>query len=89
MAELPEYRCSIFGWDVSASDVQRANEILHDIEANAVMTSVELSHLKQAQQVAQFPEASPILDELGELDITTMTPLEAINKLYEWKKKFG
>lgn len=69
--------------------VQRANEILKDLEEHAVTTSVEPSHLKQAQQVALFPEASPILDELGELDITTMTPLEAINKLYEWKKKFG
>ena len=69
--------------------VQRANEILQDLEEHAVTTSVEPSHLKPAQQVALFPEASPILDELNALDITTMTPLEAINKLYEWKKKFG
>ncbi|MEM7801927.1 MAG: DNA mismatch repair protein MutS [Chloroflexota bacterium] len=69
--------------------VQRAREILIDLEAHAVTTSVEPSHLKQAQQVALFPEASPILDELDALDITTMTPLEAINKLYEWKKKYG
>ena len=69
--------------------VQRANEILIDLEAHAVTTSVEPSHLKPAQQVALFPEASPILDEINKLDITTMTPLEAINKLYEWKKKYG
>lgn len=69
--------------------VQRANEILQDLEAHAVTTSFEPSHLKPAQQVALFPEASPLLDELNALDITTMTPLEAINKLYEWKKKFG
>ncbi|MFT5195264.1 MAG: DNA mismatch repair protein MutS [Cellvibrionaceae bacterium] len=69
--------------------VQRAKEILKDLEEHAVTTSVEPSHLKPAQQAALFPEASPILDELNELDITTMTPLEAINKLYEWKKKFG
>jgi DNA mismatch repair protein MutS len=50
---------------------------------------VEPSHLKSAQQVALFPETSPILEELGKLDVTTMTPLEAINKLYEWKKRYG
>lgn len=69
--------------------VNRAQEILHTLEAQAPTTSVEPSHLKTSQQMALFPEASPLLDELEQLDITTMTPLEAINKLYEWKKKYG
>lgn len=68
---------------------QRAREILKELELHAPTTAVEPSHLKSAQQVALFPETSPILDELGKLDVTTMTPLEAINKLYEWKKKYG
>lgn len=65
--------------------VQRAKEILADLRGmRSATTSVEPSHLKPAQQVALLPEASPILDELNKIDITTMmTPLEAINKLYE------
>jgi DNA mismatch repair protein MutS len=39
--------------------------------------------------MALFPESSPVLRELQGLDVTTMTPLEAINKLYEWKRKYG
>ena len=69
--------------------IQRANEILKELEDHAPTTAVEPSHLKPAQQIALFPETSPILDELKEIDITTMTPLEAINKLYEWKRRYA
>ena len=29
----------------------------------------------------------PVLEELGELDVDAMTPMEALAKLDEWKKK--
>ena len=57
--------------------------------AHAPTTSVTPSHLKPVQQAALFPESSPLLDELKELDVTSMTPLEAINKLYEWQRRYG
>jgi DNA mismatch repair protein MutS len=41
-----------------------------------------------SQQMALFPETNPMLDELKELDINTLSPIEALNKLYEWQKKF-
>ncbi|MFZ0548171.1 MAG: DNA mismatch repair protein MutS [Candidatus Promineifilaceae bacterium] len=69
--------------------IQRANEILGELEQHAPTAAVEPSHLKPAQQIALFPETSPILEELKEIDITAMTPLEAINKLYEWKRRYG
>jgi DNA mismatch repair protein MutS len=69
--------------------ISRANEILAELEAHAPTTSITPSHLRPAQQAALFPEASPFLEELTALDVTTMTPLEAINKLFEWKRKFG
>jgi DNA mismatch repair protein MutS len=68
--------------------VQRALVLLEDLEAHAPTTSVTPSHLKPAQQVALFPTASPLLEELSDLDITTMTPLEAMNKLYEWQRRY-
>ncbi|MEW5985296.1 MAG: DNA mismatch repair protein MutS [Chloroflexota bacterium] len=69
--------------------INRANEILKNLERQAPTTAVQPSHLGRPQQIALFPESSPVLDELAKLDVTTMTPLEAINKLYEWKRRFG
>ncbi len=68
--------------------IHRAREILKELEQHAPTAAVEPSHLKPAQQIALFPETSPILEELDRLDVTTMTPLEAINKLYEWKRRY-
>jgi DNA mismatch repair protein MutS len=68
--------------------INRANEILKELEQHAPTTAVEPSRFTTGQQVALFPESSPILDELSALDVNTLTPLEAINKLYEWKRKF-
>jgi DNA mismatch repair protein MutS len=68
--------------------VDRARAILHNLEQHAPTASVDPSHLKSAQQAALFPETSPILDELEEIDVTNMTPMDAINKLFEWKRRF-
>jgi DNA mismatch repair protein MutS len=35
-----------------------------------------------------FPESSPFLEELVGMDVTAITPLEAINKLYEWQRRY-
>ncbi len=69
--------------------INRANEILVDLEKHAPTATVEPSRLNQVAQAALFPESSPILDELDKLDVMAMTPLEAINKLYEWKRRYG
>ncbi|MCB8939828.1 MAG: DNA mismatch repair protein MutS [Ardenticatenaceae bacterium] len=68
--------------------INRANEILQELEEHAPTTAVEPSRLNSVQQMALFPESSPILDELQALDVNTMSPLEAINKLYEWKRRY-
>jgi DNA mismatch repair protein MutS len=68
--------------------INRAKEILENLERHAPTTSVEPSHLKSSQQMMLFPETSPILKELKALDVTSMTPLEAINKLYEWRRRY-
>ena len=58
-----------------------------DLEKHAPTAAVEPGRLSSGQQMVLFPEASPILEELKELDISAMTPLEAINKLYEWQRR--
>ncbi len=68
--------------------ILRAGEILRDLERHAPTAAVEPSRLSTGQQAALFPESSPFLDELAELDVNALTPLQAINKLYEWKKRY-
>ncbi len=69
--------------------VNRANEILKELERHAPTAAVEPSHLNPTQQIALFPETSPVVEELQKLDVNSLTPLEAINKLYEWKRRFA
>jgi DNA mismatch repair protein MutS len=66
--------------------IQRAGEILQTLEASSGRATHDNSIA--AQQLALFPETNPLLDELKELDVNTLSPLEALNKLYEWQKKF-
>jgi len=69
--------------------IRRAEEILENLEqevqgspAGAVPRRV--THV---QQLSLFPGSHPVLDELQELDLPSMSPLEAINKLYELQEK--
>jgi DNA mismatch repair protein MutS len=41
----------------------------------------------QVQQLSLFPASHPVLEELKGLDVSSMSPLEAINKLYELQEK--
>ena len=66
--------------------VQRANEILIELEKS----SGQAVHINPhaAQQAALFPETSPLIDELEAVDVDSLSPIEALNKLFEWKKRF-
>jgi DNA mismatch repair protein MutS len=66
--------------------VQRAGEILKQLEASSGK-AVRLSP-DSARQLALFPETNPLLDELKELDMNTLSPIEALNKLYEWQRRY-
>jgi DNA mismatch repair protein MutS len=66
--------------------VQRAGEILEQLQASsgkAVRLNPVMPH-----QLALFPETNPLLDELGALDMNTLSPIEALNKLFEWQKRY-
>ncbi len=41
-----------------------------------------------AQQMILFPETNPLIEELKSLDLNNFSPIEAINKLFEWQNKF-
>jgi DNA mismatch repair protein MutS len=67
--------------------IVRASEIMRQLEAS----SGKAIHLDPSmpQQMALFPETNPLLNELKELDINALSPIEALNKLYEWQRKFS
>ncbi|MCD6401394.1 MAG: DNA mismatch repair protein MutS [Anaerolineales bacterium] len=67
--------------------IQRADEILKQLEASSGRAININPHV--TQQMKLFPETNPLIDELKELDLNSLTPIEAINRLYEWKKKFS
>jgi DNA mismatch repair protein MutS len=64
--------------------IRRAEELLEELERG--------DHTHEAQQeptlqLSLFGEKNPVLDELESLDVDSLSPLEALNKLFEWKKK--
>ncbi len=66
--------------------VQRATQILQTLEASSGK-AVRVNPMT-VQQMVLFPETNPLLDELRGLDINTLSPIEALNRLYEWKRKY-
>jgi len=72
--------------------VHRAEEVLTELEKNGdvkVVPGVKpRSRQKTPQeQIPLFGQKSPVTDEILKLDISSMTPLEAITKLYELQRK--
>ena len=66
--------------------VLRAEEImqlLEDSSGKAVMMDPEMP-----KQMSLFPSTNPLLKELASLDINELSPLEALNLLFSWKKKY-
>ncbi len=66
--------------------IQRASEIMLELEKS----SGQAVHINPhaAQQVALFPETNPLLDELKLLDVNGLSPIEALNKLFEWQRHY-
>ena len=66
--------------------IQRATEIMAELEKSSGQ-AVRINP-QAAQQMALFPETNPLVEELKELDVNGLSPIEALNKLFEWQRKF-
>ncbi len=66
--------------------IHRAEEILRDLESNSHPAAIR-PRAPKATQLPLFSLSHPVLEEIKNLDIDSMTPLEALNKLYELKRK--
>ncbi len=63
--------------------IRRAEELLEELERG--------DHTHEAKQeptlqLSLFGEKNPVLSELESLDVDSLSPLEALNKLFEWKR---
>ena len=67
--------------------IQRANEIMLELEKTSGR-AVKIDPYA-ARQAALFPETNPLLDEIEKLDVNSLSPIEALNKLFEWQKRFA
>jgi DNA mismatch repair protein MutS len=74
------------------SVLHRAQEVLAELESDSHPRAApkgQRRHKYEAppQQIPFFGQKSPLFDELLKLDIDSLTPLEAITKLYELQQK--
>ena len=73
-----------------AAVVNRAWEVLTELEGKSSSPAANGRAAPpdvQAQQLSLLPTTSPVIDELLTLDVSSMTPLEAITKLYEIQER--
>ncbi|MCX8068063.1 MAG: DNA mismatch repair protein MutS [Anaerolineae bacterium] len=71
---------------VPRSVISRAQELLEALESGKFRPGTPAP---KPYQPPLFADEHPVVEELRKLDIAQMTPLEAINKLYELQQKVG
>lgn len=64
--------------------IHRAQEILMNLQADAAG-----SRPAAPSQLTLFPDQSALLAELERLQLESISPLEALNLLYEWQSRFN
>ncbi|HHH41099.1 MAG TPA: DNA mismatch repair protein MutS, partial [Chloroflexi bacterium] len=66
--------------------IHRAEELLAGLESGELRPG-QREEEEAPVQLTLFTDHDPILEELKTLDINSLTPLEALNKLYEWQQR--
>jgi DNA mismatch repair protein MutS len=66
--------------------IHRAEEILAELEAES--RASRPGSVVAAHQLALFPKDDPLRRELEDLDLEGLSPLDALNKLFEWQNRF-
>ncbi len=73
---------------VPQSIISRAKEILADLEGGRAEqhTDIPEASADNAQLSLMSASESPVIEKMREIDLNTLTPIEAMNLLYELKK---
>jgi len=70
------------------SVVHRAQQILDELESKQNLPGAKKGRaIEPARQMPLFGAKSPVLEELSKLEIDSLTPLEALTRLYEFQNK--
>lgn len=75
------------------SVIHRAQEVLSDLEGNNGQSSIrkpiknEKKRVSPESQIPLFGQKPQVIVDLENLDLNSLTPLEALNKLYELQQK--
>jgi DNA mismatch repair protein MutS len=66
--------------------ITRANEILAQLEGQSRQLELK-DEAAHPTQMALFAQDSPVLKDIKKLDPNSLSPIEALNKIYQWKKE--
>ena len=66
--------------------IQRANELLKQLESTAGKTLPDQA--ADTSQLRLFPENNPLIDAFRKVDLNSLSPIQALNLLYEWRRNF-
>ena len=67
------------------SVINRANQILSQLEGDAHQLDIHDS--KHPSQMSFFTEKDALREEIKKIDPNTLSPIEALNTIYKWKKE--
>ncbi|MFA5628803.1 MAG: DNA mismatch repair protein MutS [Dehalococcoidales bacterium] len=68
--------------------IRRADEVLAELESESIKSASAKSEKQEPHpQLSLFGVKPEVVEELEKLDIDSLTPLEALNKLYKLQKK--
>ena len=65
--------------------IQRANYLLSKLQNEA--GTIEIKDFHPTAQIPLFHIDDPVLSELKELDLNGLNPIDALNLLFEWRKR--
>lgn len=71
--------------------IERANQVLHDLENHQTLSLAEEKIQPQKQKFVQpilvYDESHPVIDEIKQLDLDNITPMQAMQILHELYNK--
>jgi len=73
---------------IPAPVVHRAEALLEQLESGEFRPGVTVQEPEVFQPML-IAKDHPIIEELRELDVNSLTPLDALTRLYEWQKRLG
>ena len=66
--------------------ITRANQVLKQLEESGERALPK--QVESQQQIRLFPENNPLMEDFKAIDLESLSPINALNLLYEWRLKY-